>query len=253
MNRAATQDLRNAKVLRSIRAVLETGPAPTPRDQQMLDLLKAWRASGSSRLDRDGDGKIDDPGAAIMDKAWPKIADAVMSPVLGPQLGQLASLIPRDNPANRQGSAYITGWYGYVDKDLRRVAGRDVDGPFKTRFCGGSADTIGSGHGHGHGKGHGKGHGWDDDDDDDDWGWGRRWGRHKQRNPLLTACRNSLWAAVHAAGDELATEQGTADPAAWRKDANPERITFQPGFMPFTMRWTNRPTFQQVISYSGHR
>jgi hypothetical protein len=22
---------------------------------------------------------------------------------------------------------------------------------------------------------------------------------------------------------------------------------------PITMRWTNRPTFQQVISYSGHR
>ena len=26
-----------------------------------------------------------------------------------------------------------------------------------------------------------------------------------------------------------------------------------PGFLPYTMRWTNRPTFQQVISYDGHR
>ncbi len=235
MNRAATQDLRNAKVLRSIRAVLETGPAPTPRDQQMLDLLKAWRTSGSSRLDRDLDGKIDDPGAAIMDKAWPKIADAVMSPVLGPQLDQLASLIPRDNPPSRQGSAYITGWYGYVDKDLRRVAGRDVDGEFKTRFCGGSADTIGTGHG-------------------DDWGhWGKRWKRHGQQSQIRAACRDSLWAAVHAAGDQLAAEQGTADPTTWRANAVPERIQFLPGFLPDTMRWTNRPTFQQAISYSGHR
>jgi alkylation response protein AidB-like acyl-CoA dehydrogenase len=29
---------------------------------------------------------IDDPGAAIMDAAWPKIADAFMRPQLGPQL-----------------------------------------------------------------------------------------------------------------------------------------------------------------------
>ena len=41
MNRAATQDLRDAEVLPSIAAVLETGPAPSPREQQMLDLLDA--------------------------------------------------------------------------------------------------------------------------------------------------------------------------------------------------------------------
>ena len=71
-----------------------------------------------------------------MDKAWPKIADAVMGPVLGPQLGDLASLMSRDNRANNQGSAYNSGWYGYVDKDLRTLAGRPVAGRFKTRFCG---------------------------------------------------------------------------------------------------------------------
>src|SRR6266508_1059621 len=106
MNRAATQDIRNAVDLPAIQAVLQTGPAPTPREQQMLDLLDQWRAEGSSRLDRDLDGKIDAPGAAITDVAWPKIADAVMSPVLGPQLADLASLISRDNKANSQGSSY---------------------------------------------------------------------------------------------------------------------------------------------------
>ena len=108
MNRAATQDLRNTRVLPSIEAMLEDRAGANPREQQMLDLLEQWRADGSSRLDRDLDGKIDAAGAAIMDTAWPKIADAVMSPVLGPQLGELASLLGRDNRPNSQGSAYGT-------------------------------------------------------------------------------------------------------------------------------------------------
>jgi acyl-homoserine lactone acylase PvdQ len=207
MNRAATQDLRNDEVLSAIQAVLDTGPAPSPREQQMLDLLEQWRADGSSRLDRDLDGKIDAPGAAIMDAAWPKIADAVMSPVLGPQLSTLASLIGRDNRPSNQGSAYGSGWYGYVDKDLRSLLDKHVPGAFKTQFCG-AGD--------------------------------------------LTACRNALWQALKDAGDQLAATQGTNDPAQWRSDANAERIGFGARF-PLTMRWTNRPTFQQVISYSGHR
>ncbi len=207
MNRAATQDLRDAVDLPAIQAVLQTGPAPSPREQQMLDLLDQWRTEGSSRLDRDLDGRIDAPGAAIMDAAWPRIADAVMGPVLGPQLADLASLISRDNRANSQGSSYGSGWYGYVDKDLRTLLGQPVRGAFKTRFCGAGQ---------------------------------------------LTACRNSLWQALKDAGDALAAAQGTNDPAQWRSDATTERIRFLPSF-PITMRWTNRPTFQQAISYKGHR
>ncbi len=144
-----------------------------------------------------------------MDAAWPKIADAVMGPVLGPQLGDLARLITRDNKANSQGSSYQSGWYGYVDKDLRTLLSRNVTGKFQTRFCG-AGD--------------------------------------------LTACRNSLWQALKDAGDQLAAAQGTNDPAQWRSDATAERITFPPSpLFPLTMAWTNRPTFQQAISYSGHR
>ena len=207
MNEAATQDLRTRRVLPAIAAVLRGGPAPSARDQQMLDLLEAWRGAGSSRLDRDGDDLIDDPGAAIMDEAWPRIADAVMSPVLGPQLDQLASLIPRDENARNAGSAYQTGWYGYVEKDLRTLLGQRVEGRFRTRFCGGGD---------------------------------------------LGACRASLWDALHATGDFIQTFQGP-DPASWRADASRERIVFQPGILGATMRWTNRPTFQQVISFGGHR
>jgi acyl-homoserine lactone acylase PvdQ len=225
MNRAATQDLRTAEVLPSIVDVLEDVPAPDARAQQMVDLLQAWHDAGSSRLDVDLDGKIDDPGAAIMDSAWPKIADAVMSPVLGPQLNELASLMGRDNRPSSGGSAYGSGWYGYVDKDLRAV------------------DSGAQRYGH--------------------WGgWHGHWGRNQDMFATRfcgsgdkTECGNSLWAALDAAATELETAQGSPNPADWRSDATAERIRF-PG-SPFwtgqTMRWTNRPTFQQAMSFRGHR
>jgi acyl-homoserine lactone acylase PvdQ len=206
MNRAATQDLRAVRVVPVLEEVLRTGPAPSARADRMLLLLSAWSQNGGSRLDRDLDGKIDDPGAAILDAAWPRLTDAVMRPVLGPLVDRLARLLQRDDPANPGGSAYYGGWYGYVDKDLRTALGRRVIGPFATRFCG-AGD--------------------------------------------LAACRASLWAALDEAGAELAAAQGP-DPAAWRADATGERIRFS-GFLSQTMRWSNRPTFQQVMSFARHR
>ncbi|HEY6638329.1 MAG TPA: hypothetical protein VIZ61_11660 [Solirubrobacterales bacterium] len=68
----------------------------------------------------------------------------------------------------------------------------------------------------------------------------------------LTASRDSLWQALEDAGDQLAAGQGPNDPAQWRSDATAEQIRFLPSF-PIPIRWTNRPTFQQAISYSGDR
>jgi acyl-homoserine lactone acylase PvdQ len=66
-------------------------------------------------------------------------------------------------------------------------------------------------------------------------------------------CRADLWAAMEAAGAELAAAHGP-DPNAWRADANRERIEFAPGLLPYTMRYTNRPSgIQQVIEFKGHR
>jgi len=209
MNYAATQDLRNEVLEPTIKRVLDTGPAPTPREQQMLDQLDLWHSQGSSRLDRDLDGFIDAPGAAIMDTAFTGMANAVMGPVLGPQLNELASLNGRSNDANIGGSSYGSGWYGYIDKDLRTLLGDQVTDKFHTRFCGGGS---------------------------------------------LAACRESLWAAMKAAGDELSDTFGTDDPSQWFSIGASERIRFPP--LPVflaSMRWTNRPTYQQVISYNDHR
>jgi acyl-homoserine lactone acylase PvdQ len=65
------------------------------------------------------------------------------------------------------------------------------------------------------------------------------------------SCAAVLWASLDAAGATLAVSQG-ADPAAWRSDATNERIRFS-GFLSDTMRWANRPTFQQVIVFGSQR
>jgi acyl-homoserine lactone acylase PvdQ len=68
----------------------------------------------------------------------------------------------------------------------------------------------------------------------------------------LAACRRSLLDSLRAAGDALQAAQGP-DPASWHSPAAPERIGFQPGLLGRTMRWTNRPTFQQLMEFSAHR
>ena len=207
MNKAATQDLRAVRVWPIIRAVLQTGSAPSARAEAAAGLLDDWRLNGSSRLDRDLDGRVDDPGAAVMDAAWPLIADAVMSPVLGPLVARLAALQGRSDDANPGGSAFISGWYGYVEKDLRSLLDRDVRGPYSRKYCGAG---------------------------------------------VLATCRDALWGALDAAAADLEATQGPA-PSSWRADATAERIQFTSGVLPDTMRWTNRPTFQQLMSFSSHR
>ncbi|MBA3807190.1 MAG: penicillin acylase family protein [Solirubrobacterales bacterium] len=69
-------------------------------------------------------------------------------------------------------------------------------------------------------------------------------------NGSLEACRASLWAAIQATVEKLTATQGS-NPSRWK--AAKQRITFAPGILPYSMRWTNRSTFQQVIEFTGHQ
>jgi hypothetical protein len=61
----------------------------------------------------------------------------------------------------------------------------------------------------------------------------------------LDACRTALWAAVAQAADRLAFWFGNPDPTTWRGTARRQR--FAPGLISATMRFTNRPVYQQVL------
>ena len=201
----ATQDVRAIDQVPLLRRLLKGSQAPSPMAQQMLDLLVQWRANGGNRLDRDGDGLIDDPGAAIMDAASTPISNAFMGPVIGPQLDELNSLFSRfDAPPGGQ----FSGWYQYFARDIPKLLKMPIENPFRNSYCGGG---------------------------------------NKQ------ACQQAIWGAIQEAGESLTASQGTADPAAWRASAIPERITFAPGLLTYTMAYTNRPSgIQQVISFGSH-
>ncbi len=68
MNRAATEDVRSP-VWPVVSRVLHGGPAPSARDQQVVDILDDWVDRDAPRLDADGDALYDEPGPVIMDAA----------------------------------------------------------------------------------------------------------------------------------------------------------------------------------------
>jgi hypothetical protein len=173
----------------------------------MLELLEQWTQGGSSRLDRDLDGVIDaGPAPAIWDELYPRLVDAVLGGVMGPQLDELKTLIGRNNnPA----SGFTNGGINYLDKDLAAIAGARFRSPLRTRFCGGGD---------------------------------------------AAACRDLLWRTLDEAGAAIARRQGNENPDQWSADARPERISFVPGLLQTTIRYTNRPSgIQQVVSFGGHR
>ena len=136
MNSAATQDVRAIDTVPLLEELLDGSKAPSATAQGMLDQMVAWRAQGGSRLDSNDDGLIDAPGAASMDVAWPKIADAFMKPVLKKQktLDELSSLFSRfDLPPGGQ----YSGWYQYFDRDVGELLGEKVAQPFENAYCGG--------------------------------------------------------------------------------------------------------------------
>jgi hypothetical protein len=103
--------------------LLKAAPAPSARAARMLALLDAWRAAGSSRLDRDLDGVIDaGPGPAIWDAFYPRLFKAAF-PVKG-----LDAFVGKDSgPA----SGFTDGGFWLLAQDLGRKSG------FNERYCGG--------------------------------------------------------------------------------------------------------------------
>src|SRR4051812_4447424 len=197
MNRAATEDMGATEVWPVVRDVLGKTQPPSARAAQAAALVDRWSRRGGSRLDADLDGNVDDPGAAVLDSAWEQIAQTVVEGRLGPLTEPLSRLNRRSTRPS-----FGSGWYSYVDKDLRTILGRRVKGKYHLRYC---------------------------------------------ARGNLQQCSIALWKVLDRTGKGLASTQGPS-PSAWRSDAaQRERITFIPKLISDSMRWANRPTFQQVL------
>jgi hypothetical protein len=225
MEDAGTVDLRGDKVLPWALRVL--GRPRDPVLREAIAALRAWRRDGAHRRDRDSDGEYEHPYAIrVMDAWWPLWLDAQFKPVLGQELfDEIENVLEIDNPPNNHGqhlgSAYQGGWYGYAQKDLRRLLGRRVRGRYSRVYCGGS---------------------------------------RRNRKGSLRGCRRRLAKTLRRAiaidHDQLYTgdarcESQTGPRRQWCYDA----IYFMPlgGITQPPIHWINRPTYQQVVEVQGHR
>jgi acyl-homoserine lactone acylase PvdQ len=125
MNRAATEDDR-ALVWPVVSQLLHTGPAPDQLSAQVVALLDDWVHRDAPLLDVDNNGQYDEAGPTVMNALWGPIADAVMRPVFGTEIGALNAI---------RGLGGFNG-ESYVDKDLRTLLHDPVQGPYNLRYCG---------------------------------------------------------------------------------------------------------------------
>ncbi len=130
---AAFVDLRGERVLPAALRVLAA--AGTPIEASLEALLEAWIEAGAPRRDRDGDGRYEHAAAvALLDAWYPRMVRAVFDP----DLSGLFGLVPMafDDPPGPLGSAYQSGYYGYLEKAFRMALGEPVASPFERLRCG---------------------------------------------------------------------------------------------------------------------
>jgi acyl-homoserine lactone acylase PvdQ len=145
MGNAGTQDLRGVEVLPWALRII--GHPKDPTLAPALEQLRTWVATGAHRINREhpgASGNYDQTDAVrIMDAWWPLLVRAEFQPVLGSVLlNQIESNFPiNDEPGHgtggsHVGSAFIVGFYGIVQKDLRSALHKRVAGPLNRVYCG---------------------------------------------------------------------------------------------------------------------
>jgi penicillin amidase len=148
MEDGGSVDLRGSQVLPLMLDVINSSGSLTPAQADAVSKLQAWVSSGAHRRDDNPrDGQYDNSEAVqIMDAWWPRALEAAFKPTIGDgdPLRDVFSKIQAqmefdDPPSLHLGSAYIDGWEGYLNKDLRTLLGRPVTDPFSRGYCGGGS------------------------------------------------------------------------------------------------------------------
>ena len=136
MEQAGTVDLRGDVALPY--ALRLIGHSGGPEVRQAVRTLRAWVKSGNHRRDRDANGVYDDAQAVrIMDAWWPRWVAAEFKPKLGGKLyDAILRVVGLHDAPGPIGSSFLTGWYGYVNKDLRTILGDHVRGTYSRVYCG---------------------------------------------------------------------------------------------------------------------
>jgi acyl-homoserine lactone acylase PvdQ len=220
MESAGTVDLRGSQVLGTAIDVIKQGGAKLGDGQKKaIKTLRDWIKKGAHRRDKDNNGAYEMAKAIRMaDAWWPELLQAEFEPTLGTDLyDAVKNVMDIDDPPARGGSSYISGWYGYVDKDLRTLLGEPVSDPFSRVYCGD--------------------------------------GKLKKCSKNLAASLKT--ALAHDSSDELygtntcVTSHDFVAKPQWCHDAI--RPTTVGVWAQAPIHWINRPTFQQVVEVQDHR
>ena len=219
-NLAATTDLRSEDVYPWMRRVIGS---VSGHNGQLVQLLDAWRAGGSQRLDANGDNVYEHSGAvALMDAWWPRFVTAEFQPGLGTSLFDMV----RDRVLGLGDFGW--DWGTQVQKDLRSVLGQPEKGRYSRIYCGGPRPQPSTAAGF---------------------------------QQARAACRQVLLSTLAAAYNEVAAKQGSPNPSQWKVYATCDDPSTCDEIVPNTagavdtppFPWQNRGTFHQIEKIAGHR
>ncbi|MEU6648172.1 penicillin acylase family protein [Streptomyces sp. NPDC046900] len=147
---AALADLRAEDVLPKLLAVLNSSTVTDPAAAAAVSKLSAWVSAGARRTETSAGSKTyaDADAIRILDAWWPLLVKAEFEPGLGSDLyAAITANLPVDESpsaahgptGSHAGSSFQYGWWSYVDKDIRAVLGRPVQGPLAQKYCGGGS------------------------------------------------------------------------------------------------------------------
>lgn len=220
MELGATIDPRGQELWPQISRVL--GRRAGAEVDQLAARLTAWAREGSHRRDLDGDDVLEHSGAvALMDAFWPILVERMFSPVLGNDvLGEMRELASIGGPPPRNGNAWGSNWFSYVDKDLRQLVRgrRGVRGPHSRVYC----------------------------------GRGRLQACREVVAGALRDAAEQVKAKHRVASIDDVRVPATCPTGPGRQCDQTEYVTAGAVGVP-PSPWQNRPTFQQVIEIAGHR
>ncbi|MFJ9773558.1 penicillin acylase family protein [Kitasatospora sp. NPDC101157] len=233
MESAALADLRAEDVLPDLIRVLRSAPVTDPTAATALQQLEAWLADGAQRKETSPGSHTyaDATAIRVLDAWWPLLADGVMRPGLGDQL-----------------FTALTGALQINESPSGGQTGASAGGPVSAN------ESIPH-------KGSAFQYGW--------WSYLDKDLRSVLGDPVagplarpfcgggdLAACRNVLLTTLSQAAAQPPAQvyPGDADCAAgdqWCADTVIQRPLG--GVTDDRTTWQNRPTYQQVVQFSGHR
>ncbi|MGZ4450606.1 MAG: penicillin acylase family protein [Nocardioides sp.] len=218
---SATVDLRGAYVLPYVLKVV--GHPSDPQDAEAVGLMRRWVAAGAHRVDRDRTGGYAHQAAIDVFDTWWDPADIGASCAPG-----CGFALPKD--ALRHGlGRYVDTLPEPLDDHPREHIGSAFNGISWYGYLNKDLRSV--------------------------LGLPVRGAYSRHYCGTLAQCRTALRASLHRAVQAALDTQGVSDVGALTYDKSLDDIVSVSGGVVGVRRidWQNRPTFQQVVQFTGHR